>query len=183
MFFLRKCLSSVHFSHSTCQTLCDTMDCSTRASLSINNSRNLLRLMTIKSVMPSKQKAPQGNGCLLRHSPRGLGRAWLLAGHQQWLKERWVTHTYICACLSVFMWTVQNVGNRLTRASLLKYLCFLCFVYFKIFKHWLFTSWPVQWTLLLLLQTVFSKWQSRNWTQASGSRFGALTSLPHSRMF
>ena len=51
-------------------------------------------------------------------------------------------------------------------------------MYFKIFKHWLFTSLPVQWTLLLLLRTVFSKWQARNRIQASGSRFGALTSVP-----
>ena len=35
-------------------TLCDPMECSTRqAFLSITNSRSLLRLMSIKSVMPS----------------------------------------------------------------------------------------------------------------------------------
>ena len=36
-----------------CLTLCDPTDCSTRASLSIANSRSLLKLMSIESVMPS----------------------------------------------------------------------------------------------------------------------------------
>ena len=36
-----------------CPTLCDPMDCSTQASLSITNFRSLLRLMSIESVMPS----------------------------------------------------------------------------------------------------------------------------------
>ena len=34
-------------------TLCDAMDCSSQASLSIANSRSLLKLMSIESVMPS----------------------------------------------------------------------------------------------------------------------------------
>ena len=34
-------------------TLCDPMDCSTLASLSVNNSRSLLKLMSIELVMPS----------------------------------------------------------------------------------------------------------------------------------
>ena len=34
-------------------TLCDTMNCSTPGSLSITNSKSLLKLMSIKSVMPS----------------------------------------------------------------------------------------------------------------------------------
>ena len=33
--------------------LCDSMDCSTQASLSITNSQSLFRLMSIESVMPS----------------------------------------------------------------------------------------------------------------------------------
>ena len=37
----------------SCPTLCDPMDCSTQASLSITNSQSLLKLMSIKSVMPS----------------------------------------------------------------------------------------------------------------------------------
>ena len=37
----------------SCPTLCDHMDCSTPASLSIINSQSLLRLMSIESVMPS----------------------------------------------------------------------------------------------------------------------------------
>ena len=37
----------------SCLTLCDPMDCS-QASLSITNSRSLLKLMSIESVMPSK---------------------------------------------------------------------------------------------------------------------------------
>ena len=37
----------------SCPTLCDPMDCSTPASLSITNSRSSLRLTSIKSVMPS----------------------------------------------------------------------------------------------------------------------------------
>ena len=36
-----------------CLTLCDPMDCSTPAPLSITNSRSLLKLMSIESVMPS----------------------------------------------------------------------------------------------------------------------------------
>ena len=37
----------------SCPTLCVPMDCSTQASLSITNSQSLLKLMSIKSVMPS----------------------------------------------------------------------------------------------------------------------------------
>ena len=37
----------------SCSTLCDPMDCSTPGLLSITNSRSLLRLMSIESVMPS----------------------------------------------------------------------------------------------------------------------------------
>ena len=36
-----------------CPTLCDPMDCSTPASLSITSSQSLLKLMVIESVMPS----------------------------------------------------------------------------------------------------------------------------------
>ena len=36
-----------------CLTLCDPMDCSTQASLSITNSWSLLKLLSIESVMPS----------------------------------------------------------------------------------------------------------------------------------
>ena len=36
-----------------CPTLCDSMDCSTPASLSITNSGSLLKFMSIESVMPS----------------------------------------------------------------------------------------------------------------------------------
>ena len=36
-----------------CPTLCDPMDCSSPASLSITNSQSLLKLMSIESVMPS----------------------------------------------------------------------------------------------------------------------------------
>ena len=37
----------------SCPTLCDPMDCSTQASLSITNSQSLLKLMSIKLVIPS----------------------------------------------------------------------------------------------------------------------------------
>ena len=37
----------------SCPTLCSLMDCSTRPSLSIPNSQNLLKLMSIELVMPS----------------------------------------------------------------------------------------------------------------------------------
>ena len=37
----------------SCPTLCNPMDCSTPASLSITNFRSILKLMSIKSVMPS----------------------------------------------------------------------------------------------------------------------------------
>ena len=45
----------VHFSSVTqsCLTLCDPMDCSSQASLSITISQSLLKLMSIESVMPS----------------------------------------------------------------------------------------------------------------------------------
>ena len=47
--------SSVHFSSVTqsCPTLCNPMNHSSQASLSITNSRSSLRLMSIESVMPS----------------------------------------------------------------------------------------------------------------------------------
>ena len=47
--------NSVQFSSVTqsCPTLCDPMDCSTPGSLSITNSRSLLKLMSAESVMPS----------------------------------------------------------------------------------------------------------------------------------
>ena len=46
---------SVQFSSGaqSCPTLCNPMDCSTPASLSITNSRSLLKFMSIESVMPS----------------------------------------------------------------------------------------------------------------------------------
>ena len=37
----------------SCPTLCDPMDCVMPASLSITNSRNLLKLMSLELVMPS----------------------------------------------------------------------------------------------------------------------------------
>ena len=37
----------------SCPTLCDPVDCSTQASLSITNSWSLLKLISIKLVMPS----------------------------------------------------------------------------------------------------------------------------------
>ena len=48
-FLARRQFSSVQ----SCLTLCDPMDCSTPASLSITNSQSLLRLMSVESVMPS----------------------------------------------------------------------------------------------------------------------------------
>ena len=44
---------SVLFSVQFSPTLCNTMDCSTQASLSITNSRSLLKLLSIESVIPS----------------------------------------------------------------------------------------------------------------------------------
>ena len=49
-FFSRSQFSSVAQS---CPTLCDPINCSTQASLSITNSQSLLKLMSIESVMPS----------------------------------------------------------------------------------------------------------------------------------
>ena len=51
--FSRMISLSVQFSRSVMLTLCDPMDCSMQASLSITNSQSLLKLMSIKSVMPS----------------------------------------------------------------------------------------------------------------------------------
>ena len=56
-----------------CPTLCDPMDCSMQASLSITNSQSLLKLMSIESVMPS-------NHLILCHSPSPL--AFNLSQHQ-----------------------------------------------------------------------------------------------------
>ena len=50
LFFLSVQFSSVA---QPCPTLCDPMDCSTQASLSITNSRSSLKLMSIELVMPS----------------------------------------------------------------------------------------------------------------------------------
>ena len=49
------CEPAYQFSSVTqsCLTLCNPMDCRPQASLSITNSRSLLRLMPIESVMPS----------------------------------------------------------------------------------------------------------------------------------
>ena len=46
---------SVQFSSvaQSCPTLCDPMDCSTQASLSITNSQSLLKLMSTEALMPS----------------------------------------------------------------------------------------------------------------------------------
>ena len=46
-------ISSLQFSCSVCPTLCDTMDCSTQASLSFTIYWSLLKLMFIDLVMPS----------------------------------------------------------------------------------------------------------------------------------
>ena len=53
---LGQILSSVQFISvaQSCPTLCDPMDCSTPGPLSITSSRNLPKLMSIESVMPSK---------------------------------------------------------------------------------------------------------------------------------
>ena len=56
MIALQCCVSfSVQFSSvaQSCPTLCDPVDCSTPGPLSITNSQSLLKLMSIKSVMPS----------------------------------------------------------------------------------------------------------------------------------
>ena len=45
------CISQ--FSAQSCLTLCDPMECPRQASLSITNSQNLPKLMSIESVMPS----------------------------------------------------------------------------------------------------------------------------------
>ena len=49
------CFSSAKFSSvaQSCLTLCNPMNCSTQASLSITNSRSSLRLTSIESMMPS----------------------------------------------------------------------------------------------------------------------------------
>ena len=49
------CILSVQFSSvvQSCLTLCNPMNCSTQASLSIINSWSSLKLMSIESVMPS----------------------------------------------------------------------------------------------------------------------------------
>ena len=46
-------MTSVQFSSSLCPTLCALMTAAHQASLSTTNSRSLLRLMSVESVMPS----------------------------------------------------------------------------------------------------------------------------------
>ena len=52
LFQIYPVLSSAQFTQ-LCLTLCNPMDCSMQSSLSITNSRSLLKLMSIESVMPS----------------------------------------------------------------------------------------------------------------------------------
>ena len=52
--YYKQCCCSVAQS---CLTLCDPMNCSTPASLSLTISQSLLKLMSIESVMPSKPLA------------------------------------------------------------------------------------------------------------------------------
>ena len=47
------CNQSVSSVTQSCPTLCNPMDCSIQASLSITNSQSLLKLMSTESVMPS----------------------------------------------------------------------------------------------------------------------------------
>ena len=49
------CLQNYQFSSATqsCPTLCNTMDCSIPGYPSITNPKNLLKLMSVESVMPS----------------------------------------------------------------------------------------------------------------------------------
>ena len=48
----RKLLSQFSSVTQSCQTLWDPMDCSSQASLSINNSQSLLKLMPIETMVP-----------------------------------------------------------------------------------------------------------------------------------
>ena len=52
-FFLHKCFSSVQFSHSVMSNSATPRTAARQASLSITNSRSLLKLMSIESGMPS----------------------------------------------------------------------------------------------------------------------------------
>ena len=83
--------SSVQFSSiaQSGPTLCDPMDCSTPGLLSITNSRSLLKLMSIESVMPSnhlrgseKEGVPPYN----KHgyAPTGLCSGICLSKKLQW---------------------------------------------------------------------------------------------------
>ena len=55
------CPYQIYFQFSSvtqsCPTLCDPMDCSSQASLSITNSKSLLKLISIESMMSSKHNA------------------------------------------------------------------------------------------------------------------------------
>ena len=55
IYSFNRCLSSVQFISvaQSCPALCNPMGCSTQASLSITNLQSLLKLMSIKLVMPS----------------------------------------------------------------------------------------------------------------------------------
>ena len=66
--------SSVQFSSvaQSCQTLCDPMNCSIQASLSITNSWSSLRLTSIESVMPSSHLFLCHPICLLPPIPPSI---------------------------------------------------------------------------------------------------------------
>ena len=65
-------MRSVQFSRSVCLTLCDPMNSSTQASLSITNSWSSLRVASIKSVMPSSHLILGGPLLLLPPIPPSI---------------------------------------------------------------------------------------------------------------
>ena len=69
---------SVQFSSQSCPTLCNPMDCSCQASLSITTARSLLKLISIKSVMPSKH-------LILCHSFSSCLQSFPASGSFQWV--------------------------------------------------------------------------------------------------
>ena len=83
------CISSVQFSSvaQSCPTLCDPMNHSMPASLSITNSRSLLKPISIESVMPSSHLILCGPLLLLPQIPLSI-RVFSneSALHMRWLK-------------------------------------------------------------------------------------------------
>ena len=78
------------------RTLCNPMDCSTQASLSIINSQSLLRLMCIESVMPSNHLIL----CFSLLLPPSIFPSIRVFSNESVLRIRWPKYRSFCFSIS-----------------------------------------------------------------------------------